>query len=247
MIQNGSTPLFRTTVLIPVYNESGIIPLMITAVQEFSASHPDYYFVFINDGSSDLTGDLIRSSIEGNPGMKLLDMPINQGKAAALKVGMEQANTELICFTDGDLAYSLDHLLLLVESLEKHDVAIGNRNLGEKHLRNVKRMIAGESFNRLVRILLRMPYTDTQAGIKGFRKEAGKNLFRLFRIRDFAFDAELLYIARRKGYSIGLIPARVDESHQNYPSNVSVISDSVGMFWSLLKIIVNGIRGCYDE
>ncbi|HXC05128.1 MAG TPA: glycosyltransferase [Bacteroidia bacterium] len=239
--------MFRTTVLIPVYNESGIIQRMLAAVQEFSAGHPEYFFLFINDGSSDSTGDIIRHAINGSKAMSLIELPANKGKAEALKTGMEKADTELICFTDGDLAYSLDHLLLLTASLEKNDVAIGNRNLGENHLRNVKRKIAGESFNRLVRILLRMPYTDTQAGIKGFRKVAGKNLFRLFRIRDFAFDAELLYIARHKGYSIGLIPARVDESHQHYPSNVSIISDSAGMLWSLVKIIANGIRGRYDE
>jgi dolichyl-phosphate beta-glucosyltransferase len=239
--------MYKVSVILPVYNESGIIHRTVSAVIDFAAQNPQYYFLFVNDASVDETGSLIKAKIKGIPNIALIESPQNLGKAGALKLGLQQTDTDYICFTDGDLAYSLDHLYKLVESLESHEVAIGNRNLSENHLRNVKRVVAGEAFNRLVRILLSLPITDTQAGIKGFRKDAARKLFGLHLINDFAFDAELLYIAKLKGYRIGQIPATVDVDHQHLPSTVKIMSHSPGMLFSLFRILFYRISGKYAD
>ncbi len=250
----------------PVYNESDTIEKTLLEVKEYAALHPDYFFLFVNDGSTDNTGDIIKSHLHqlplkevggNNPShtggggltnnISLMNLEENKGKADALKHAVREVDSDYIIFTDGDMAYSLDHVDVLLEALKSNDVAIGNRKLGENHPQKTQRFIAGEAFNRLARLLLNLSYTDTQAGIKGFTREAAKKLFSLSRIDDFAFDAELLYIAKLKGYHIAIIPARVNKMHQFGPSTIKVFRDSPGMFLSLLKIIFYRISGKYNE
>jgi dolichyl-phosphate beta-glucosyltransferase len=235
------------SVILPVFNESETILKTLSAVILFSQQNPEYCFFFVNDGSKDDTAARIKSAIQTSPSIFLVDNRVNLGKAGAIELGLQKVKTPFVIFTDGDLAYSLDHLHLVSTALQANDVVIGNRNLSENHLRNVRRVIAGEAFNRAVRVLLRMPITDTQAGIKGFRKEAADLLFRMHRIRDFAFDAELLYIAKHKGLRIGQVPAKVNEDHQFHSSTVRIVSDSPRMFFSLLKIIYFRFQGYYNE
>lgn len=239
--------MYKTSVIIPVYNESATIERTLLEVIPYAASNPDTYFLFVNDGSKDNTVSIIKKKINGLANISLLDEKENRGKAGALKIGINNVDSEYVCFTDGDMAYSLNHISLLVNSLAANDIAIGNRKLGENHPQTAKRFIAGESFNFLVRKLLKLSYTDTQAGIKGFRKDAARKLFGLSLIKDFSFDAELLYIARLKGYKVGLIPARVNRSHMLNPSTIKVMRDSPKMMFSLIKIIFYRLTGRYNE
>jgi dolichyl-phosphate beta-glucosyltransferase len=239
--------MYRTSVILPVYNESETIERTLLAVNEYAAVHPDFYFLFVNDGSTDNTADIIKSKLSGGKNISLLNLKENKGKADALRHAVVEVDSDYIVFTDGDMAYSLDHVDVLLEALKNNEVAIGNRKLGENHKRKAQRFVAGEAFNRLARILLSLDITDTQAGIKGFTGPAAKKLFALSRIGDFAFDAELLYIAKRKGYRIAQIPAKVNKFHEFRPSTIKVARDSPGMLLSLIKIVLYRISGKYNE
>jgi dolichyl-phosphate beta-glucosyltransferase len=238
--------MFRTSVLLPLYNESETIEQTIVAVKEYAAKHSDFYFLFINDGSSDGTDNIVKEKIKDIANISMLDLGTNMGKASALKHAIKEIDSEYIVFNDGDMAYSMDHVGLIMDALKTSDIAIGNRKLGENSSRKLQRFIAGEIFNRLARLLLGLDFTDTQAGIKGFKGGVAKKLFSLSIINDFAFDAELLYIAKQKGYSVALIPAKVNKHHKYSPSTIKVIRDSPGMFFSLLRMIFYKVRGRYN-
>jgi glycosyltransferase involved in cell wall biosynthesis len=235
-----------TSVILPVYNEALTIERTLQEVIAFSKQYPHFHFIFVNDGSSDATKSIIENAIIHQPHITLINHTINRGKAFALRTGVKYAQDEYICFTDGDLAYSLDHLLLLVEKLAVYEIVIGNRNMSANHLRNFKRKVAGETFNQLTRLILGFDFQDTQAGIKGFRKEVAKQLFDLQTTDNFAFDPELLYIAQKRGYSIGQIPAKVSSLHQQKRSTVNLWLDPPQMLWSLFKIIFNYKTGKYN-
>jgi len=239
--------MYRASVILPVYNESATIERTLSEVISYAKLHPDFYFLFANDGSTDNTAVIIKSMLNGEKNIALLNIEKNKGKANALKQAVMQLDSNYIVFTDGDMAYSLDHVDLLLDALRNSDVAIGNRKMGENHPQKTERFVAGEAFNRLARFMLNLSFTDTQAGIKGFTKESAKKLFSLSRITDFAFDAELLYIAKQKGYRISIIPAKVNKDHQFGPSTIKVVRDSPGMFISLLKMIFYRISGKYNE
>lgn len=240
----------RTTVILPVYNEVEIIERVFCEVSLFARQHPEYGFLFVDDGSSDETPRILQQLIgqQNNSSLNMLSYFPNGGKGLAVRRGMEQCDSEVFIFTDGDLAYSLDHLPFLVEALGSHDVVMGSRNLAGGKQRNIEisRRIMGWGFNLLARMVLRLPYRDTQAGLKGFRMEAAKRIFARQRIFDFCFDAELLFLARHLGFRIAEIPVRVSESHAYRGSQVNLRRDPQKMFISLIRIRWNSARGRYD-
>jgi glycosyltransferase involved in cell wall biosynthesis len=206
--------------------------------------------LFVDDGSTDGSGaeldDLIQE--HGQPNIHLLRQPVNRGKGLAIKEGFAHLDNDLLCFTDGDLAYSFDHIDKLEAALAHFDVVIANRHLIPQHESvSLRRRILGECFNRLARRILGLPYRDTQAGLKGFRAGAARAIFRRQQITGFGFDAELLFIAHQRGYSIGEIAGYVNDHHSYKIGKVRLLKDSLRMLRDLFLIRRNGSRGLYVE
>lgn len=240
----------KTSVILPVYNESACIRKTFESVLEFSKSNPSYHFIFVNDGSIDDTRQIIEASIKQSKmsQIALVSYETNQGKGYAVKKGLEYSDGDYICFIDGDLAYSLAHLELIVDKLDWFDVVIGCRNLIPDSVKKVKlnRKIAGKVFNIISRKILSLKFRDMQAGVKGFRKYVAKDLFEKQTMMGFAFDVELIFLAKKQGYTIGEIPAIVSEMHINKASKVDLIKDSIRMFCGLLTIKYNDQAGKYE-
>ena len=129
---------------------------------------------------------------------------------------------------DGDLAYSLEHLKLLVEKLKEFDVVIGCRNLDRENFRNLTllRKISCKIFKFISGKIINLPYRDMPAGLKGFNKIPAPKIFKIQKITGFSFDAELLFLARKKGYTIGEIPAKVSQHHLYKNSQVNIFKNS---------------------
>jgi dolichyl-phosphate beta-glucosyltransferase len=242
-------------VILPVFNESRLIDRTFAAVAAFAATAPNYTFLFADDGSHDDTARILADRIErsGAANIRLLRLGENRGKGHAIRAAVGGIESEegggdgIVCFTDGDLAYPLDHLPQLVEALQSADVVIGSRSLVHRDDRNTSppRKMMGWTFNKLARLILHLPYKDTQAGLKGFRLRAAREIFGRQRLSGFAFDVELVFLARRLGYRVAEIPARVSEDHSDKTSKVNMIRDPLKMFLALLDIRWNAVRGRY--
>jgi glycosyltransferase involved in cell wall biosynthesis len=240
----------KITVILPVYNEEGLIASTYRDVLDFARAHPGYHFRFVDDGSRDQTAAILRRLIEesGADEVSLVSYPTNGGKGHAVRVGVEGSQDPLVCFTDGDLAYSLDHLPLVVAALAMYDVVIGSRaliNEGQTNIRLIRKLLGG-GFNLLARVILNMKYRDTQAGLKGFRREAARQVFARQQLTDFSFDVELVYIARKRKLHVAEIPAHVSAHHSYKVSKVRLFRDPLRMFGALLRIRYNSFVGRYD-
>lgn len=237
------------TLILPVYNEADILPGIVRSVADFVRDFPRYRALFVDDGSDDGTPALLAKEIAalGEPRLECRLLPRNGGKGLAIHAGIDQATGSYVLFTDGDLAYSFDHLHRLTDALTRHDVVIGSRRLLRERQVNIRlvRRFTGEVFNRLVRLLLRLPYRDTQAGLKGFTLTAAREIFRRQRTFDFTFDVELIYIARKLGYSVGEIAAHVSGTHSYKVSKVRMVRDPLKMFLALFRIWWHGAAGHY--
>lgn len=246
----GTPAATRVSVVLPVYNEAGLIDQTFAAVASFAAEHAEYDFLFVDDGSSDQTAAKLRALITrtGIDRIALLSYSPNRGKGHAVKAGIQATRGDLVLFTDGDLAYSLDHLPTLVSALASADVVIGNRNLVHTSERNttLRRRIMGWTFNRCARVILGMNFSDTQAGLKGFRRDAAERVFALEHLGGFAFDVELVYIAKRLGYRIAEIPAHVSEAHSYKVSKVNLLRDPARMFGALVDVRASAWKGRYS-
>lgn len=250
----AASGLGTLTVILPVFNESRTLPATVAEVRRYSESEPGIRFVFVDDGSSDTTREILAgempewsASVGALAPLSFLSYSANKGKGFAIKTAVERVDSELVCFMDGDLAYDLDHLAEIASKLRTSDVVIGSRRESPEERRNTKKLrrMMGWIFNGLVRVGVGLPFDDTQAGLKGFRTPAARIIFSRTRLRGFAFDVEALFVARRHGFSIAEIPARVSRSHRKKPSNVNLYLEPLRMARDLVTIRLHGLLGRY--
>jgi dolichyl-phosphate beta-glucosyltransferase len=244
--------MVNISVILPVYNEEKCINETFELILEYSQNHPLYEFIFVNDGSTDETQNILEDKIAKTAKISqiaLIYYEQNQGKGFAIKKGVESSVGDYICFIDSDLAYSLSHLDFLVNQLDSFDVVIGCRNLIAENFKRVKtrRILASKLFNLITQGILSLNFSDIQAGLKGFRRNVAHTLFEKQTIKRFCFDVELIYLAQKMGYTIGEIPVLVSSAHFSKISKVNLFKDSLRMLQSLIKIKINDILGLYEK
>ena len=224
--------------VMPVHNEILLVDEVCQSVEKAVRKMPELRVTIVDDGSNDGTGKSFQKNLKKVKNTKVILLGTNKGKGRAVREGFRDATEEKLIFMDGDMAYSMDHLELMKESLTKYDVVIGSRSMVPQAQGGLpaRRAFLGWGFNRLACFLLGIDFPDTQAGLKGFKQKAAKLLFAKQKLNDFAFDVELLYLCRKLGLSVGQIPAQVTSQHTYKTSQVKLIFDSFQCFQELLLI-----------
>ena len=170
----------------------------------------------VDDGSNDGTGPRVEARPEASgsiPGVSLRVTRVpHGGKGAAVRAGMLAATGDLVIFADADMATPPDQIPLLVEALADHDVALGSRIQPDgSDMRATQpgyRRLLGKVFHAFASVWVVGPVKDTQCGFKGFTREAAQDLFGRQRVTSIVFDVEVIYLARRRGYSLAVVPIR---------------------------------------
>jgi len=169
----------------------------------------------VDDGSTDSTADIVMRRQDANGGaharLELLKRP-HAGKGAAVQAGMLHARGDYIIFADADLATPADQLPLLTNALVDHDIALGSRvhpdGSDRRATQPAHRRLFGRIFHALASFWVTGPVPDTQCGFKGFRRAAAHDLFARQEIGGIVFDAEIIHLARKRGYSIAIVPVQ---------------------------------------
>ncbi len=224
------------SVVVPAFNEEGRIGPALREVVEYLESRPySWEVVVADDGSVDGTARLAAEAGAGRPNLRVLSLP-HRGKGWAVKNGMLAAGGEYRLLCDADLPVPVEQMeRLLPPGSGGADVAVGSRaapgasRLGEPP----SRRLMGRVYNALVRLLALPGAGDTQCGFKCFRGEVVPALFERQTLDGFAFDVEVLYLARRLGLSVREIP--VDWRYRER-SKVRAFTDSLRMAWDLVRV-----------
>ncbi len=224
--------------VVPVYNERHLVKDVSEVLEEAIRRNPQLRVVVVDDGSKDGTGDAFKQQLKPLKNAEVKILSKNGGKGMAIRQGFQGAKEERLMFMDGDLAYSIDHLTPLVESLNDYDVVIGSRALAPQAQGSLpaRRVFLGWAFNRLACFILGIDYPDTQAGLKGFSRQAAEQLFSRQKLAGFAFDVELLYLCRKLGFRVGQIPAQVSSKHSYKTSHIKLIRNALSCFFELWLI-----------
>lgn len=205
-----------------------------------------YEIIVVDDGCGDCA-PAFASTLAGGGSVRIVTLPENRGKGAAVAEGMKVASGAVRVFTDIDLPYGTTPILL-VESLIRtrgFHVVIGDRTFPQSRYETelpLLRRAASAVFSRITSTLVTGGFFDTQCGLKGFRGDVAASLFGLQRVERFAFDVELLYLALTYGLEIKRIPVQLES---NTTSSVRLGRDSLRTFADVARIKLNQMRGRY--
>lgn len=203
--------------------------------------------IVADDGSTDHTAlaygqaasDLAWSGID------LHYLPLrHRGKGGAVRAGVLHASGDPIVFLDADLTIPIDILDRFLAAIGAGaDVAVASRYVpGSRVRRPLLRRAMGSSFRAVVRAAVPTGVRDTQCGGKAYTAEAAKDLFARQRLDGFAFDAEVLFLARRAGYRVTEVPFSLT---QNNETSIDLLSDAPRMLVDLARIRANSLLGRY--
>ena len=233
------------SIVIPAYDEQVRIGLTLVRTLDYlRVRHPRAEVIVVDDGSRDSTVQIVRGIAASDPRVRVLEQPRNLGKGAAVRRGVLDARGALILFMDADLATPIEELdTLQMWAAEGYDVVIGSRALPDSDIRAhqpAAREMMGRVFNVLVRTALLGGIKDTQCGFKLFRRAAGRELFSRQQLDGFAFDVEVLLLARDLGYRVREVPVVWYHAPN---SKVSPISDAKKMLTDIVKLRLARLAG----
>jgi len=235
------------SVIIPAYNEEKRLPKTLVEIDKYLRKQDyDYEIIVVNDGSKDKTAQIVEDFKSKIANLKLIDNKINHGKGYVIRQGMLEAKGEFRVFTDADNSTPIDQIEKMWPEFEKgYDVVIGSRDIKGAVLEPPQpwwRRFLGEVFGLLTNLIVgTWGIKDTQCGFKGFTQRATKDIFPRCKINRFAFDPEILIIAKKLGYKIKEIPI----FWRNDPRSKVKFKSMIKMGFDLLKIRWNLITKKY--
>lgn len=243
-----SNPL-DISLVIPAYNEAARLPATLKTIRDYLEKQTwSAEVIVINDGSTDQTVDVVEEFLPQWEGLRLVDNQGNHGKGYSVRHGAMEAIGKIVLFSDADLSAPVTEVPKLVTPIlrDECDITFGSRGV-DRSLIGVHqsrfREVSGMIFNLLVRLLIGLPYKDTQCGFKAFKREASLPVFERQTIMGFGFDPEVLYIGMKRGLRIREIPIRWNHVEG---TTVRFLQDSLKMFLDLLLIRWNDLKGKYN-
>jgi dolichyl-phosphate beta-glucosyltransferase len=227
----------KLSLVVPAYNEERRLPATLARIGEYlrESGEAGWEIVVVDDGSSDRTADAARNAAPGvGAPVEVVVLPENRGKGAAVREGVRRTRGERVLVSDADLSTPIEEWRRLAEA--DAPIAIGSRAVDEATVRRRQagyRRMLGKIFNRIVRALSVPGIRDTQCGFKLFDGEVARALFADATIDRFAWDVEILALARARGIRIAEVPVLWFNSPE---SKVSVVRDLIPTVRDLLRI-----------
>ena len=225
------------TLVIPFYNPGSRLAAHVRAVVGvLRAEQVTFEVIAVSDGSTDGSP----SSIAGIGQVRIVELAKNQGKGAALRVGLAQGRGRYLGFIDcdGDIpARQLSHFLAAVRAGDP-DVVLGAKSHPDSDVVYPPlRRLYSFGYQQLTRLLFWLPTRDTQTGIKLIRRETLAAVLPTMLEKRFAFDLELLVVARRMGYrNFVELPVQIAERFTSTISPKAVwrtLLDTLAIFYRL--------------
>jgi dolichyl-phosphate beta-glucosyltransferase len=186
------------SVVIPAFNESHRIEATLADCRQYLETFgPTYEVIVVDDGSRDNTVSQVQALSADWPALRVLQLPANQGKGAAVRTGCLAAVGERVLFMDADHSTRIEQLETFLPHLNgAYEIVAGVRAFQEGESRS--RRIMGLGFLMLAHLIVfRKAVVDSQCGFKCFTREAVQAIFPRTHINGGTIDVEILYYAHR--------------------------------------------------
>lgn len=237
------------SIVIPAYNEQARIGATLAEVVRcVEACGWNAEVIVVDDGSTDKTAAMVKAVAEQHRYVRLLSNSENQGKGYSVRHGMLDAQGAVVLFTDADLSSPIQEAERLFAAIrEGADVAIGSRWLDRSRQtihQPLYRQFFGRCFNLVTRMIMRLPFADTQCGFKAFTRHAAQTVFQLQKIHRWGFDPEILFIALKRGFVVREVPVTWGHDER---SRISYLRDGLQMLQELIYVRWNAMIGTYGK
>lgn len=234
------------SIIIPAHNEETRLPASLGQVFAFLERQPYTAEVLVvENGSTDRTLETALEFARRYPRLRVLheDLP---GKGRAVRRGILEAQGEYRFIADADFSMPVDQINRFLPPAVESDIVIASREApgAVRYNEPAYRHLTGRIFNLMIRLLVLPDLQDTQCGFKCFRASVAEDIFRRQTLTGWAFDVEVLAIARLRGYTITELGI---PWYFNPDSKVRLVRDSWRMFLDLLKIRRNLRQGLYER
>jgi len=237
------------SIIIPAYNEEKRIPETLKKIKAYLKNQSySWEIIVVNDGSKDNTAQVVQGIALQDENIRLIDNKKNNGKGYVVRQGLLEAKGDYRVFMDADNSTSVDHVeKMFPEFKNGYDVVIGSRDIKGAKLaipQSWFRRKVGDIFNLLVQFLCGLwGIWDTQCGFKGLTRKCVTEIIPQCRIDRFAFDPEILVVAKRMNFKIKEVPV----TWFNDAVSTVKFKSTIKMAIDLLKIRLNIIKGLYAK
>ncbi len=241
-----SAPLL--SIVVPAYNEALRLPATLAGWHEYLSTQSfTWEIVVADDGSTDDTAALAEAFAATHPEVRVVRLGRNRGKGGAVRHGVLAAIGDVILYVDADMnvppRFAVAALALIDAGA---DVVAGERGLRAyaREEKSLTRLLAGLAVQVTRRALGLTFIRDTQCGFKAFRREVAHEVFRPARITSFAFDIEILFLARRLRADIRAMPVEVE---YRAGSTYDIAKHLPRFLRDIVRVRANALRGLYDD
>jgi dolichyl-phosphate beta-glucosyltransferase len=232
------------SILVPAYNEEKRLPSTLKKWQEFLNNEKNLEYkvneiIIIDDGSKDKTISVAQRFNEFLP-IKVINIEKNKGKGNAIRCGVKKAGGDFIFIYDADAAVLPEEIKKFLLEIKEYDIVIGSRTAkNSKTKMSFIRRFIGLCFHIFCYPLI-PKIKDASCGAKLFKTEFAKQIFELQKINRFAFDIEILWLAKKMNYKIKEVGVTWQEISG---SKVNIFKDSLEMFFSVLGLYKRSLFG----
>ncbi len=230
------------SIVIPAFNEEGRLPGTLAVLRQFhetgEMSLPLSEVLVVDDGSLDDTRQVVEMLAREWPLLRLLKLAENQGKGAAVKKGLGEAQGEWILIADADMATPWEELNKLASYRDTAELIMGSRALHQSQIKVRQhwiRQTMGKIFNHIMRLSTGLSYKDTQCGFKLLHNSEAfrQRVLSQMQIARFAWDVELILLMEK--YRLRVVEVPICWSHQE-SSRVHIVRDSIEMLFAIYKM-----------
>jgi len=235
------------SIVIPVFNEEKRVAAALDDVLGYFKKRRDSWeAVFVDDGSADGTLDILWCARERGAPLRLVSLGRNRGKGEAIRMGVLASRGKYVLFRDADASVAMEEFERVRPFIaEGAPVIIGSRRVPGAAVvtrQAWRREFAGRCFTRLCRLLLAREVRDYTCGFKCFSREAADEIFSRQRLKRWAFDAEILFLAGKLGYPIVQVPVVWRDCAG---TKVRVLRDAASSFVELGMLMAFRALGLY--